>query len=61
MSIPGWIASICLLGLLSTPVWSREWTDKAGKRIEAELLTVKGGKVYLERSDGTLLTLPRPI
>lgn len=58
MAVRAWIVLGCLAALGAATAWSREWTDKAGKRFEADLVAVKGDKVYLERSDGTLITLP---
>jgi WD40 repeat protein len=37
----------------------REWTDVTGSfHLEAKLLTVKEGKVYLEKSDGKVVPVP---
>jgi len=38
---------------------AREWTDKSGSsRVEADLVTVKNGKVYLEKEDGRTAAIP---
>jgi len=38
---------------------ARQWTDKSGQfRVEAEVVAVKEGKVYLEKKDGTVVAVP---
>jgi hypothetical protein len=38
---------------------AREWTDASGKfRVEAELVAVKNGKVFLEKADGSAVSVP---
>jgi WD40 repeat protein/mono/diheme cytochrome c family protein len=42
-----------------TTLTAREWTDASGKfRVEAELVAVKNGKVFLEKPDGSALSVP---
>src|SRR5436305_5484135 len=51
----------CLLGLigLARVAAAREWADVTGKfKIEAELVAVRNGKVILEKTDGTVITVP---
>ncbi|MGN6133198.1 MAG: SHD1 domain-containing protein [Aureliella sp.] len=39
--------------------WAREWVDATGRyRVEAELVSLRGDKVILEKSDGNIITLP---
>jgi mono/diheme cytochrome c family protein len=41
------------------PVRGREWTDVTGKfKVEAELVAVRSGKVFLEKPDGSVITVP---
>jgi WD40 repeat protein len=48
-----------LIVALACPLFAREWTDSTGQfRIEAELVSVKNEKVYLERSDGQVVAVP---
>lgn len=49
-----------LSGLLLAPSASAEiWTDVTGKhRIDAKFLSVSGGNVYLEKTDGTRIKVP---
>ena len=43
----------------SLPAEPRTWTDKTGKhKVEAKLLRVENGKVYLQREDGKEVALP---
>lgn len=40
------------------PAQGREWSDSSGKfKVEASLVTVKDGKVYLEKTDGKVTTV----
>ena len=56
--------SICMIcglmaGLLASAAHAREWTDRSGKfHIEAGLVTVKEGKVYLEKEGGKVVAVP---
>ena len=37
----------------------REWSDPSGKfRVQAELVSVRGDKVILEKADGSIVTVP---
>lgn len=52
---------LCLLAGAATAqqLQYRTWTDDSGKfRVEAALITVKDGTVYLERKDGVILEVP---
>jgi len=45
--------------LLPFSVCAREWTDKTGAfHVEAELVFLKDGKVYLEKNDGKVIGVP---
>jgi WD40 repeat protein len=45
----------------SPVAFGREWTDDTGGfHVEAELVTVRGGKAYLEKPDGTTIGVPLP-
>ncbi len=50
------------VGLLLLAVWpalARKWTDNTGKySVEAELVEVKGDKVVLKKSTGSVITMP---
>ena len=51
------VGAVVLLGGL--PAAAREWTDRSGTyRIEADLVSVREGKAYLERGDGKVITVP---
>ncbi len=44
---------------ISPHAFAREWADATGKfRIEAELVVVRGDKVVLEKSDGSIISIP---
>lgn len=48
-----------LLVLSSTIGAAREWQDSSGKfKVEATLVSIKEGKVYLEKADGTVVPVP---
>ena len=50
-----------ILLLLSARAVARgkEWSDRSGKfHIEANFVTVKEGKAYLEKSDGQIIGVP---
>ena len=53
-----------LLGLftalcLATAATAREWSDASGKfRIQAELIAVHNGKAVLEKTDGSIISVP---
>ena len=52
------LATVLVLTLVSTAL-GRTWTDRTGKlNVEAELVTVRGGKTYLEKADGTVSAVP---
>lgn len=52
------VAVLLSVACVSTLV-AREWVDASGKyRIEAELLVVKDGKIYLEKTDGQIVNVP---
>lgn len=47
------------LGLLVVVAQAREWKDATGTfRVEAELVAVRDGKVYLEKPNGAVITVP---
>lgn len=51
--------TLLLLLLAASPLFARQWTDVTGAyRVEAELVTVRSGKVYLEKTDGNVITVP---
>lgn len=53
------ILAASLIVALASPLLAREWKDNTGQfRIEAELISVKNEKVYLERSDGQVVAVP---
>jgi len=52
-------AVVLLLAVVSPAVAGRTWTDNSGSfRVEAELVTVKNDKVYLEKVDGSVIAVP---
>jgi mono/diheme cytochrome c family protein len=51
----GLVCGICF----TFPVGGREWADATGKfKVEAELVAVRSGKVFLERRDGSVISVP---
>lgn len=53
------VSLVLLLAMSLSPLCAREWTDASGSfRVEAELVTVRNGKVYLEKSDGKTTSVP---
>lgn len=53
------LAAILLAGICPATLDAREWTDSSGKyRVEAELVVVKDGKVYLEKATGRIVGVP---
>jgi len=47
------------LALISVPAMAREWKAATGDyKVEAELVTVRDGKVYLEKPNGAVITVP---
>ncbi|GAA5507485.1 SHD1 domain-containing protein [Novipirellula caenicola] len=51
--------TILLAFAVCPTVLGRTWTDRTGKsHVEAELVTVRQGKAYLEKSDGTVSAVP---
>lgn len=59
MNRVGLTSLILLLVALLSPLGAREWTDASGSfRVEAELVSVRNGKVYLEKSDDTITAVP---
>lgn len=52
------LAVSSLLGVPSQ-AWARDWVDRTGRyRVEAELVTVRDEKVYLEKTDGQISKVP---
>jgi WD40 repeat protein/mono/diheme cytochrome c family protein len=50
---------VCLFLGLSLSAFGREWTDTTGAfKVEATLITIKDDKVYLEKADGMVVTVP---
>lgn len=61
-TLRGWCCAGVALGIFAG-LWSaaiaREWQDASGKfRLEANLVTIKEGKVYLEKSSGEVIPVP---
>lgn len=50
------LATIVFASLIST-CWSRTWTDRKGRTIEADLISSKEGVVRIKRKDGKLFNL----
>ncbi len=51
--------AVGLLLVVVFPALAREWTDSTGKfSVEAELMEVKGDKVVLKKSDGSIISVP---
>ena len=56
-----WVLAAALGGLLGTgfDVFAREWSDVSGKfHIEAEFVAARNGKAILEKTDGSIITVP---
>lgn len=52
------IVRITLLGLLlSTSTFARQWTDKRGRTVIAELVGIQDGQAILKKSDGKKITV----
>lgn len=52
----GFVVQLVAVGMQSI---SREWSDPSGKfRVQAELVSVRGDKVILEKSDGSIISVP---
>ena len=50
---------ILSLLLAVAPAWARTWTDTTGRfSIEAELVEVKDGRVWLKKADGKVVAVP---
>jgi hypothetical protein len=50
---------VVLTLVLSSPVWSRTWTDTTGRyTIEADLVEVKDGNAMLKKPDGNVVAVP---
>jgi WD40 repeat protein len=55
-SIGKWLALGCVFWLQAS---AREWSDASGKfRVQAELVSVRGDKVVLEKKDGSIIAVP---
>lgn len=54
------LSFMCLLiSVSAATAATRTWTDRSGKhKIEAELITVRNGKAYLEKPDGEVSQIP---
>ena len=51
--------SVGMLMLIASSALARIWTDSTGKfSVEAELVEVKGDKVVLKTSTGSVITVP---
>jgi len=54
-----WCVAECILAQAASPGVAREWTDRSGTyRVEAELVSLRNGKVYLEKTDGKVVAVP---
>lgn len=59
MQSSGVWSAIILLVICSATSWARTWKDQSGKfTIQAELISFKDGKVYLEKGDGDVVGVP---
>jgi hypothetical protein len=59
MRLRAFVLTLLSIFVPATSLVAREWTDATGKfRVEAELVVVKNGKVYLEKADGTAVSVP---
>lgn len=53
-----WLALLILVGC-QVPAVAREWSDSTGAfKVQAELVAFRNGKVFLEKTDGTVISLP---
>ncbi len=56
-----WLVAAAFGGLLGAGlnVFAREWSDVSGKfHIEAEFVAARNGKAILEKTDGSIITVP---
>lgn len=54
----GFIFLVCIVFFVNRSV-SREWSDVSGKfRMQAELVSIRGDRAILEKTDGTIIAIP---
>lgn len=54
-----WLLATLVLVVWASPALGRQWKDRSGSfSIEADFVQFKDGKVYLEKTDGSVINVP---